>query len=312
MPETQPKNATFRNAVLTIYTFLEFDSTDFEKIKDKIRYFAYGRETCPKTGRPHLQAFAQSWKPMRPSGWSNLFPRIHIEPMRGRFRENDAYCSKESRLQEFGEKPNENGVKTTLISYKRKIDQGEKTEEVAESEDYFPTYIQYRNGLRAYEHHMTGKRMKGNHDLPEVYIRYGAAGTGKSRHVYDSYPDVYTMPDNTAKWFGSYNGQPTVLFDDVEINDIPTIGWFKRITDRYPIEVPIKGGFTWWKPKRIYFTSNSHWTVWWKNLSEQDQAAIKRRLTSIKYLSEDGNEVEEWPERENSQDGWLEQQKDVE
>lgn len=95
----KPKNATFRAAVLTHF------GSEFTSLPDKIQYLAYGHETCPSTGKPHLQMWAYASNSMRFSQWKKIFPGDHIEPMNGSFAQNDAYCSKEGKLVEFGIRP---------------------------------------------------------------------------------------------------------------------------------------------------------------------------------------------------------------
>lgn len=288
MPETRK---TLRSVTLTIYDQVP----NFDEISDKVKYFAYGDEVCPTTGRAHKQGFAYAHKPMRFTTWKSLFPTAHIEEMRGNLRQNIDYCSKESTLIEHGEKPMENGKKRSFQEFHDRMHEGEKIMDIATSGDAEMSKIHcmYGRGLEKQEQYLIGKRLEGDYTMPEVYIRWGEAGSGKTRYVFENEPQLYTMPDNTAQWLGNYNGEPAVLFDDVEANSIPTIGLFKRLLDRYPKEYPIKGGFVWFKPKRIYITSNSHWTTWWKNLTEEDKAAFTRRFTSVKYLRRDGTESEE-------------------
>lgn len=284
------KNAPFRGACITINNPTP---DDYDIDMDKVGYFAYSDE-IGESGTPHIQGFAYSKKAMKLSGWKKIFPRAHIEKMRGSFSDNVKYCSKQSELIEFGTRPSQ-GERTDLLAVKALVKQGKRPMDIADDHDeHFVAVARHHVFFERYHHFTQGKRMKTDFDPVQVFIRWGEAGAGKSRYVYDTFPDVYTMPDNTAQWFGSYNGQSTVLFDDVEIGNIPSLSTFKRITDRYPIEVPVKGGFVWWKPKRIFFTANSHWTVWWKQLTEQDQEAIKRRLTSVLYLRKGSDPVEEY------------------
>jgi len=277
MPEPNSQMG-MRNVVLTIFG----EAPDFEGIKDKVRYFAYGEETCPTTGKAHKQAFATAWKPLKLSGWKKCFPGAHIEHMKGRLRESAAYCSKEGSLTEHGEKPNENGVKTTLVNYKRKIDEGQNVLEVAEQEDYFPTYVQYRNGLNSYAQHVRKKAKTLDRTAPDVYIRIGPAGTGKTRWLDEQFGlDGWVQaPDNTGHWFDGCD-RDVILFDDVEAGQIPSLSLWKRLTDRYPLQVPVKGGFITWKPKTIVFTSNYHPNEWWKDLGAFDKDAIERRIKEV-------------------------------
>jgi len=276
MPGTQ--RGTVRNMVMTIYSV----PPEWEAIKSKIKYFAYAQETCPETGNIHLQGFAQAWDKMRLAQWRDLFPNIHMEPMMGTFRENRAYCSKEGQLVEFGEKPNENGIKTTIINFKRKIDAGEQVLDIADSEDYFPTFLQYRNGFKEYASYKRHKRLRKDRTEPEVYVRIGPPGTGKTRWMDEQFGlDGWNFaPDNTGKWFDGCDCD-VVLFDDVSVDAIPPLDTFKKLLDRYGSKQPTKGGYLWWHPKVIVLTSNSHPKDWWPNATAFDFGAIERRIKEI-------------------------------
>lgn len=272
MPET------LRKIALTIYGCIP----EWEQIKPKVKYFAYANETCPTTGREHKQGFAYAWKPMRFKGWQDLFPGAHIEPMRGTFRDNEAYCSKEGVLVELGEKPNENGVKSSLLKFKRKLDEGASVLEVAGEDEFFPSYLQYRNGLHEYKRYKRMKEVQDDREPPKVYVRIGPPGTGKTRWMDEQFGTSgwCTAPDNTGHWFDNCD-RDVILFDDVEAGQVPALSFWKRLTDRYPLQVPVKGGFITWKPKVIVFTSNSHPFQWWKELTDFDRGAIERRITEI-------------------------------
>lgn len=270
---------TLRSVTLTIFD----EVPDWETLKSRVKYFAYGNEICPSTGTAHKQGFAYAWKPMRFATWKSLFPGVHIEEMRGDFRENTAYCSKESELVEFGEKPNRHGVKSTVLNYKRKLDEGKTVMEVAEEEEFFPTMLQYRNGLEAYKRHVRAKSINEFYK-PEVYVRIGPPRTGKTRWVFDKYGfgNVTTMyPYQGGRLFVPPNVGDVVLFDDVEAGSVVPVSIFKQLTDGNPRLYECKGGDVMWRPKVIVFTSNSHPFSWWPDLSEFDKKAIEERITEI-------------------------------
>ena len=69
----------------------------------------------------------------------------------------------------------------------------------------------------------------------------------------------------TGKWFDGYNGENVILFDDVKRDAVPTITMFKRLCDGFPQQLPVKGGFTWFRPDYIYLTSNHSPENWWSS-----------------------------------------------
>ena len=88
--ETFVKNRTLRRFCTTIYGKDGEVPTppEWEKIKQKISYFAYAHEICPETKRPHLQCFGVCKTPMKLPGIVKILSRPensynHVEEMRG-------------------------------------------------------------------------------------------------------------------------------------------------------------------------------------------------------------------------------------
>jgi len=113
-----------------------------------------------------------------------------------------------------------------------------------------------------------------------VKILIGVTGSGKTRAIFDAYPDVYNvpLPSDSSKqpWFDGYNGQEVVLFDDF----YGQIGYacMLQLCDRYKMTVQIKGGMVPWVPLKIFITSNESFNVWdgWKGVF--DKSAFARRV----------------------------------
>jgi hypothetical protein len=136
--------------------------------------------------------------------------------------------------------------------------------------------------MNEYSDYKRRKLLQNDRNIPEVYIRWGPPGSGKTRWLDDHYgSDWSRAPDNSGHWFDNCDCD-VVLFDDVKINEIPPIGKILQLTDRYPIQVAKKGGFITWKPRVIVFTSNHPPDQWW-NLSANDKnyVAFLRRVTKI-------------------------------
>jgi len=113
-----------------------------------------------------------------------------------------------------------------------------------------------------------------------VHIFYGSPGTGKTRMAYELMPNLYAFPIGKELWSDGYNGQSEVLVDDFsgQMRLVDTL----RFLDRYPIQIPRKGGFNWWCPNYIVLTTNIHPAKWydWTKRPEQ-QAALRRRIHHI-------------------------------
>lgn len=257
MPESnelESSRKTSRKVCLTWHG--EVVSSPPNELDGRLTYFAYAVETCPTTSRRHLQAFAYGTMPMRLQQWKDIFPGAHIEFMRGSFRDNQAYCSKEGQLVELGVRPMANGKRRSDQIVKQAIDADptksmpqiyEETGELAA--------IAYSRAMNEYRLYKRRKNMPINEEV-EVFLITGPPGTGKTRYVFEREPDMYEVPMSShLQWFDGYEGQEAVLFDNLTPESITNKGFFLRLIDRYRVQVPIKGGFTYWKPKRVYITS---------------------------------------------------------
>lgn len=98
---------------------------------------------------------------------------------------------------------------------------------------------------------------KTKREKPIVLWFWGATGTGKTRTAVEiaeqSGHTWWISNDPELKWFDGYCGQDYAIIDDFRRQGI-RYNHVLRLTDRYPYQVQIKGGFTTWCPKVIIFT----------------------------------------------------------
>lgn len=285
MPATN-ENAPFRGACLTIF------GEPPEALPDKLQYFAYAQETCPTTGNKHLQCFAYAARAMRLTGWKKIFKGAHIEEMRGTFAQNEKYCSKEGQLIEMGERPMDNGKKRTLQELCTEVREGAQegkplSDIIMESENQH-TFVQYHSGIKTlHAMAVSYKLARVDKDFaPDVIYIYGTPGCGKTRYVHSKEAQLYDCPEPSFYgWKDGYSGQEAVLYDNVRPDNIKPVTLLKEI-DRYFIQVPIKGGFVGWRPKRIYITSL------YKPIQLAEQAGFSnpqeliRRITKVVDMDE--------------------------
>jgi len=110
------------------------------------------------------------------------------------------------------------------------------------------TYCKYRQGLKdIYD------RIRRNVDkqTPAVHWLAGPPGCGKTRLAGANNPDVWIS--SVLPWFDGYTGQQVAILDDYRSGDLP-FNRLLRVLDRYRLDCPVKGGFTYWNPKVIYIT----------------------------------------------------------
>lgn len=276
-------SGTFRSACITEHQ----NEPQWEDLSDQLRYLAYAEETCPTTQKKHFQAFAYAKAPMRFGGWKELFPTAHIEKMKGNFAQNEKYCSKEGKLIEFGERLTQ-GKRSDLIQVKKLIDEGKRPMEIAdEYDEHIGTIFKHEKCWNKLFQYKRQKKIQNDRTKPEVYIRWGDPGTGKTRWLDDNFGfDGWRFaPDNKGDWFDFCDERDVICFDDVKINEIPPIGKILKLTHEYPIQVAIKGGFITWKPRVIVFTSNYPPEQWWNvRPDDKNYVAFMRRVTKCEQV----------------------------
>ena len=129
--------------------------TDYEKIDwallyctypEKIRFIAWGDETCPTTGKQHNQGWLQLISKKTRGGVQKLVGsrQIHVEPRRGNEKQNEVYCSKEGKYKEVGKYITQ-GQHTDLDEDYHAIQSGKKTVKDIANE-HFSRYCRFRNG----------------------------------------------------------------------------------------------------------------------------------------------------------------------
>lgn len=95
-------------------------------------------------------------------------------------------------------------------------------------------------------------------ELPNLQNQWiwGDSGAGKSRAARDENPDHYVKPLN--KWWDGYQGESTVILDDVG-KEHKFLSYFLKIWgDHYPFTGEVKGTTTKIRPAKIVVTSNYH------------------------------------------------------
>lgn len=270
-----------RNFCWTLNNYTPEDMRALETIK--CRAIGYGEEVS-KTGTPHLQgwiAFTNGKTLM--SAIKALPDACHVECMLGDCQHSVVYCSKlqcvyhtRGQVPQSRRKASQtNGKKGGEAEKRRWKDAFEAAQDGRLDE--VPCDIRMR-------YYGTIKRIRADHlptpdevsELTNVWI-YGPSGTGKSRHVRDTYPDLYTKLNN--KWWDGYAGQETVLIDDFDKYDIALTGSLKRWCDHYPFPAELKGSVRSIRPKRIVITSNYHPRDIWDD--QQSLGPIMRRFKVV-------------------------------
>lgn len=247
-------------------------------------YYTYGRETG-ESGTPHLQGYIElngkrRFSSLKRSLTEVGLERIHLEPRRGTSDEAADYCHKDGNYIEFGQRSkSRQGRRSDLINLRDDLLAGHALVDIAQN--HFAAFIRYQRGINAFRSVMASKRMWEM----EVFVLWGKTGTGKTRRVFEEVGDrpLYCHPG--GPWFDGYDGEEDVLFDEFS-GSYFALPYLLKLLDRYPMQVPIKGGFVSFIPKRIWITANYPPNEWYATAKEEHVAALMRRLTDIQEFTE--------------------------
>lgn len=262
-----------------VFTINNYTATEEAALQaTAAKYLVYGRETG-ESGTPHLQGYIRLNQAKSISALSRQpgFERAHIEPRRGSETQASDYCKKDGDFYELGELSKQ-GQRTDLEAVREDILEGKDELEIANT--HFKAWTKYHNSFSKYRALITPPR----NSKTRVEVLWGGTGLGKSRYAKDMADArgggvYYHVGD---RWFDGYTGQKNVIFDDFDGSQV-AFRQLLRLLDRYPMDVPIKGGFAIWNPKTIYITSNVPPSMWYQ---DQQFGPLRRRLEEINNVKE--------------------------
>lgn len=252
-----------------------------------ISYACFGDEICPKTKRDHQQGYMEipakktmvGVKRMFTHANAPWFANCHLDLCKGTPEQCVVYTAKDGKWWEVGDKMVQ-GRRSDLTSMQQAIDKGADDVELAEMD--FGKWCQYRRSFAAYrELKRVAEARKTRKQKPHVEVHWGDAGTGKSKHVAE------LIGEKGADWVSAkngfilgYTGKAIVVFDDFRTEDMDE-QVFLRLTDRYPVQVNVKGSSMHWNPTTIYLTSNTPPEGWWRGKPQ-----VQRRIDVVRMWTQ--------------------------
>lgn len=240
-----------------------------------VQYIIFGREVG-ESGTPHLQGFISLIDKRRLGQVRKLVStRAHLEIARGTPIQAAEYCKKDGDFEEHGTIPKGRGNRSDLDALHEAIKDGQTVAQIRDT--FFSSYLRYYKAIEKTVLDLATPRTWET----EVVVFWGKTGTGKTRRVFDYHDYSAVYIHNGEQWFDGYSGEDVVLFDDYNGSEFK-LTYLLRLLDRYPMKVPIKGGFVNWKPKIIYMTSNKDPnTEWYTNCTQEHKNALMRRIKTI-------------------------------
>lgn len=182
---------------------------------------------------------------------------VHLESRRGSWKQAIDYATKEdTRIAgpwRTGDAPAQ-GARVDLQDLYQRLQSDEKLSDILN--DHAGSALRYSKGIMFVRG--LGNR---NRELCRGLVFHGPTGTGKTRTAWADYPDAF--PKDNSKWWSNYDGEETVIWDDFNaVASGTTVEEILQLLDRYPKQVQTKGGYVWFKAKRIIFTCNTAPETW--------------------------------------------------
>lgn len=264
---------------------------------DLIKYLIYGREVA-RSGTRHLQGYVELHCRKRFGGVCQLLgiAGAHMEECRGSASDNIEYCSKEDPEPFiYGEPFRTNqGRRTDLDQVAAIVKNGADAKAVLEQ--HGATFIKYYRGIeRAIDLSSRARDYQ-----TQVIWRYGATGAGKSRDTLREseafYPgQICWLPDVSLKWFnGISTNTKGVVLD--EFDGTASLPYLLRVLDRYPLKVPTKGGYSEFRARIVWITSqyspahyyagDMQWPALCRRLGEHGLVIEYQRMAKVEYEPE--------------------------
>ncbi len=286
--------ARYRNCVFT-----HNNPTEALVFNEEIMLYLIYQEEISESGTYHFQGYCEFVNQMSLNPAKNWLggPEVHLEPRRGSQQQAIEYCKKEaSRVDgphEFGQ-PRSQGKRMDLEAFKDEVMSGKKRKREL-LDDHCGVIARYPKFYDT----LCMMNMPTREKELEVTLLYGDTGTGKTRFVFDNYgkEDLYITPlNNGTMWWDGYDQHKVVLMDDFSGAACHmTLVTLLRLLDRYPVQAPVKGAFTWWLPEKIFITTNILPKDWFKWLNRLEQyKALARRITRV-IVYKRGEEPAEQP-----------------
>lgn len=247
-----------------------------EWLTTNTKFAMFGEETCPTTGRQHLQGWMAFENERSFNAIKKKFP-WHLEICNGTAAQNIQYCAKEGIVWKHGTEPAGQGARQDLATLKHMVlNTNMPTHEI------MLHYCDNLQQMRYIEHLIKWMKPPNRcEDGVNVTVVHGPSGSGKTRWVHENYPDAY-WKDKT-KWWDGYSGEAVVVIDDYR-PDFCKFHELLNLLDRYPVRIEMKGGGTWLKANTIIITSNKDLLEHWHNRTDEDLQQLRRRISASYYL----------------------------
>ena len=226
------------------------DTGPLEALIEACTYVIYGKEVGA-SGTPHYQGFCRFPHPVRLARATRLLPRAHFEFRRGTVEQAIEYCEKDGDFRQFGERP-ERRVKKSKNVWHECIEAAKRGDIEFIEREHPGMYVRYFGRWQSLRVRDIGV-LRGDGPFHEWW--YGPTGTGKSRALWELYPDHH--PKALSKWWCGYTNQEVVAIEEFSPRYEMLGSHLKVWADRYPFNGEVKGGTLYKiRPKKLIVLSN--------------------------------------------------------
>jgi len=238
-------------------------------------YMVLGYEIGTENSTPHIQGYIHFKRSRRFTQVKKDLLRSHVEARKGSIQQAIDYCKKDGVFQEFGSIPISSGEATQQVWKQVAIWAREGNFQTIE--DKHPRiWIQFSNRLQGL--HVRENKILEGELIHEWWV--GPTGTGKSKTLWQCYPDHYQKELN--KWWCGYTDEEVVAIEEWSPKNECTGSQLKIWADRYPFTAQIKGGsIKRVRPRKIIVLSNYDIDVCFPDSRDRDP--LLRRFKVFKF-----------------------------
>lgn len=270
--------------VFTLNNYTPEELAELRRRVGDFRYICFQGE-IGESGTKHLQGMCSFDRKLRIGQVKDMLgtSRVHLAIRRGTAEQARDYCKKQETsdssvpFEEHGTFEKGQGRRSDLLEVVTLVRGGKKESDVIESCP--EQYIKFHRGIRA----LIYAAGKPRDFKTIVHWYYGPTGTGKSRQAAErGAPNPY-WKNGDDFWWDGYEGQEVVIIDDYRAG-MCQFNMLLRLFDRYPLQVPFKGGFVKFVAKHIYVTTPYDVKTTWHNRTEEDIKQLIRRIEDVTFF----------------------------
>lgn len=304
-----------RAACGTIY----YDDGDLEYIIQQletwrsIKYAVLGKEICPSSGRRHLQYYIEFMYSMpRTCFQRRINNKCFFQARYSTALSSSLYCKKGEQTHDEWDNEHERGPNyglnadyyewgemtrqgrpSVITDFCGKLEAGFSMRQCAKEDP--DTFVRFHKGLREF-YNLCVVTPRDGAEPPQVHVLYGAAGTGKSRHMHERFDpqDTYFWNAGQGNWFDGYYGQKKVVLEEFR-GQIP-FAQLLAMLDRYRCKVPVKGSMMEFCADEICICSPTDPRLWYDQLGQSREVEqeggkdnmlkqLFRRFTNVKDMT---------------------------